>query len=190
MTGTHIGARFHQNNQCVRCETPVTLETKTLFRPSLVIMANAAIFLHELRHAKFDRDDSNGIPRPIRRKEERLCDKHARDWLISKHDQYATDHNHRPEDVCSKRAMALLIVCEFLRFAKDYTGTRGAHLYPPLAERIAVLSGSLPLPDTDKYWLVSSCVLFAEARRRGVADVVLPAAPKAISEYLLQRLTG
>ena len=38
----------------------------------LVIMATAVMFLHELRHAKFHRDHSNGIPRPIRREEERL----------------------------------------------------------------------------------------------------------------------
>ena len=152
-------------------------------------MATAVMFLHELRHAKFDRDRSNGIPRPIDREEERLCDDHARDWFISRHDQYAAEHGHHPQAVCSKRAMALLIVCEFLRLAKDHTGTMGAGLYPPLADRIAVLSGSLPLPDTDNYWLLSSCVLFAEARRRGVRGLELPAgSPKAISEYLLQRL--
>jgi len=154
-----------------------------------VIMATAVLFLHELRHAKFDRDDDNGIPRPIRREEERLCDEHARDWFISKHDRYATEHGYDPQKVCSKRAIALLIVCEFLRFTKDHAGIRGAALYPPLADRIAVLSGSLPLPDTDDYWVVSSCVLFAEARRRHVPELELPAgSPKAISEHLLQRL--
>ena len=155
----------------------------------IVIMATAVLFLHELRHAKFDRDDHNGISRPLRREEESLCDAHARDWFISKHDQYAVEHGHDPQKVCSKRAMALLIVCEFLRFAKDHTGLRGADLYPPLADRIAVLSGSLSLPDTDHYWLFSSCVLFAEARRRHVSQLELPAgSPKAISAYLLQRL--
>ena len=157
----------------------------------LVIMATAVMFLHELRHAKFHRDHSNGIPRPIRREEERLCDVYARDWFMSRHDQYAAEHGHHPQDVCSKRAMALLLVCEFLRFAKDHTGTVGADLYPPVADRIAVLSGSLPLPDTDNYWLFSSCVLFAEARRRAVHALELPAgSPKAISEYLLRRLAS
>jgi len=86
---------------------------------------------------------------------------------------------------------ALLIVCEFLRFAKDHTGTTGADLYPPLADRIAVLSGSIPLPDTDHYWLISSCILFAEARRRALPSLRLPGgSPKAISEYLLERLIG
>ena len=155
----------------------------------IVIMATAVLFLHELRHAKFAREDGNGVPRPSRREEEGLCDAHARDWFISKHDQYAAEHGHDPQKVCSKRAMALLIVCEFLRCAKDHTGITGAALYPPLAERIAVLSGSLPLSDTDHYWVFSSCVLFAEARRRGVPGLELPAdSPKAISEYLLERL--
>ena len=157
----------------------------------LVNIATAVMFLHELRHVKFARDNSNGICRPVPREEERLCDKHARDWLMSRHKRYAKRHRYRPQDVCSKRAMALLIVCEFLRFAKDHTGTEGAHLYPPLSDRIAVLSGSLPLPDIDNYWLFSSCVLFAEARRRGVRDLVLPTgSPKTIGEYLLQRLAG
>ena len=155
----------------------------------IVIMATAVLFLHELRHTEFDRDHHNDIPRPIRREEESLCDAHARDWFISKHDQYAVEHGHDPQKVCSKRAMALLIVCEFLRFAKDHTGIKGADLYPPLADRIGVLSGSLPLPDTDHYWLFSSCVLFAEARRRHVSQLELPAgSPKAITEHLLQRL--
>ena len=149
------------------------------------------MFLHELRHTKCHRDHRNGIPRPIRREEETLCDEHARDWFISRHDQYAAEHGHHPQDVCSKRAMALLIVCEVLRFAKDHTGTLGADLYPPLPDRIAVLSGSLPLPDTDNYWLLSSWVLFAEARRRGLRDIELPSgSPMAISEYLLQRLAS
>ena len=157
----------------------------------LVIMATAVMFLHELRHAKFHQDHHNGIPRPIPREEERLCDEHARNWFMSRHDQYAAEHGHHPQVVCSKRAMALLMVCEFLRFAKDHTGTIGADLYPPLADRIAVLSGSLPLPDTDHYWLLSSCVLFAEARRRAVPALELSGgSPKAISEYLLQRLIG
>ncbi len=165
------------------------IQHKAVF--DLVIMATAVMFLHELRHVKFHRDHSNGIPLPIRREEERLCDVFARDWFMSKHDQYATQHGHDPQHVCSKRAMALLLVCEFLRFAKDHTGTLGADLYPPLADRIAVLSGSLPLPDDDYYWLFSSCVLFAEARRRGAPTLEIPVgSPKDISEYLLQRLAN
>ena len=157
----------------------------------LVIMAKAILFLHELRHAKFHRDHLNGTPRPTRRDEERRCDEHARHWFISRHGQYAAEHGHRPQEVCSKRAMALLIVCEFLRFAKDYSGTFGADLYPPLADRIAVLSGSLSLPGTDNYWLLSSCVLFAEARRRGLHPLDLPSgSPEAIGEYLQKRLAS
>lgn len=165
------------------------IQNKLVF--DLVIMATAVLFLHELRHAKFHRDHHNGIPRPIPREEEWSCDEHARNWLISRHDQFAAEEGHDPQSVCSKRAMALLIVCEFLRFAKDHTGTMGADLYPPLADRIAVLSGSLPLSETDNYWVFSSCVLFAEARRRHVPALELPQeSPKAISEYLLERLIG
>ena len=110
---------------------------------------------------------------------------------MAKHAQYAAEHGHDPQEVCSKRAMALMVVCEFLRLANDYAGPPSADLYPPLADRIAVLSGRLPLPDADNYWLFSSCVLLAEARRRAVPALELPSAsPKAISDYLLQRLTN
>ena len=104
------------------------IQDKAVF--DLVMMATAVMFLHELRHAKFHQDHHNGISRPISREEESLCDEHARNWFMSKHDQYAAEHGHQPQDVCSKRAMALLIVCEFLRFAKDHTGTTGAAPLP------------------------------------------------------------
>ena len=157
----------------------------------LVFMATAVIFLHELRHVKFGRDEHNGIARPIDREEERRCDEHAHDWFISGHRQYAAKHALDPLRVCSKRAMALLIVCEFLRFAKDHTGTVGADLYPPLADRIAVLAGSPSLPDTDSYWLLRSCVLFAEARRRGLRSLELPSgSANAIGDYLQERLAS
>ena len=156
-----------------------------------MFMAMAVLFLHELRHVKFSRDEHNGIPRPIDQEEERRCDEHAHDWFISGHRQYAAKHAIDPQRVCSKRAMALLIVCEFLRFAKNHTGTVGADLYPPLADRIAVLAGSPSLSDTDSYWLLRSCVLFAEARRRGLRSFELPSgSAKAIGDYLQERLAS
>ena len=157
----------------------------------LVLMATAVLFLHELRHVKFASDERDGIARPIDREEERRCDEHAHDWFIAGHRQYAAKNALDPQRVCSKRAMALLIVCEFLRFAKDHTGTVGADLYPPLPERIAVLAGSPSLPDTDCYWLMRSCVLFAEARRRGLTSLAPPSrSAKTIGDYLQERLAS
>ena len=155
----------------------------------LVIMANAVAFLHELRHAKFHRDHRNGTPRPTDREEELLCDVHARDWFISKLGRYAADNGYDFQQVCSKRAMALLVVCEFLRLANQHAGVVGTDLYPPLSARISALSGALPLPESDNFWLLSSSVLLAEARRQGLKHLDLPLGSlKAISEYLVERL--
>ncbi len=162
---------------------------KVLF--DLVTMAHAVLFLHELRHAKFHQDYRDGTPRPSDREEELLCDVYARDWFMSKLGLYAADQRYDFQQVCSKRAMALLVVCEFLRLAKQSVGTLSADLYPPLVVRVSALSGNLPLPETDNYWILSSGVLLAEARRLDVAELDLPSeSPKAISGYLLERLSS
>ena len=153
----------------------------------LAFMTIAVAFLHELRHVKFHRDHVNGIMRPTNPAEEEMaCDVWARNWLISKLGEYARVHNYTYEQVATKRTMALLIICEFLRLANSFADSFGSKEYPPLADRISALSGGITLSDYNAFWILSSCVLYGEARRQGRRSLELPSAsPRTIAQFLL-----
>ena len=166
-----------------------SIEEKAVF--DLAAMAIGIVFLHELRHVKFHRDHCKGSPRPVDlAEEELLCDVWARDWFMSKLAHYASTHGHDYGQVCSKRAMALLIVCEFLRLADTHAGGFGSSDYPPLVDRIAALSAAMPLGEEDNFWIVSACVLLAELRRQGQKSVEIPqVSPKLVTEFLIKTLS-
>ena len=134
----------------------------------LVMMAISVVFLHELKHVEFHAEHDAGNPRPERPADEELqCDVWARDWFISSLADYARKSGHSYQEVYSKRAMALLFVCEYLRLANQRTQVVINNDYPPLAQRIYALSGAISLPDGDKFWFFSACILLAETRRQG-----------------------
>lgn len=155
----------------------------------LVMMATSVLFLHELKHVEFDAEDDAGNPRPQRAEEELQCDVWARDWFMSGLADYARKNSHTYQEVCSKRAMALLLVCEYLRLEDEQAGRIINKDYPPLAQRIKALSGAINLPDNDKFWFFSACILIAEMRRKANS---LPRfddmSPKKITESLIDVL--
>lgn len=168
-------------------EDAVSIEDAACF--DLVNLATAAAFLHELRNVIFDADANNGIARPSNRAEEELqCDVWARDWLFSKLAHFAEVNGHSYVEICSKRAIAMLIVCEFLRLAAPGFGAAD---YPPIAERIQALSENMQLPENDKYWLIASCVLAGDARRQGLTSLEIPSGSyKSLAEQLTGLLEG
>ena len=134
----------------------------------LVMMAISVLFLHELKHIEFHAQHDKGNLRPEKQAEEELqCDAWARDWFISGIDSYASKSGHSYQKICSKRAMALLLVCEYLRLADQHAGVIVNKDYPPLMQRIDALSGAINLPDGDNFWIFSACILLAETRRQG-----------------------
>ena len=154
------------------------------------MMATAVLFLHELRHVKFHADHMAGYPRPTDFAEEELqCDVWAREWFMSGLSKFATENNHTYVQVCSKRAMALLFVCEYLRLADQHAGAIINTDYPPISTRIAALSGAVNLPEKDHFWVFSACILLAEARRQGTRLPRLGGtSPKKLTESLIDLL--
>ncbi|PCH94956.1 MAG: hypothetical protein COB84_06855 [Rhodobacteraceae bacterium] len=153
----------------------------------LVMMATSVLFLHELRHVKFARDHSTGTPRPTNKaEEEMICDTWARSWFMDRLGVYAEDKSHSYKEVCSKRAMALAIASEYLRFANGQLGQFGSADYPPLSLRISALSESISLPDDDNFWILSASILLGETRRLfGKTTPVPHGAPKEIVNALI-----
>ena len=142
-------------------------ETQDMLVFDLVMMATAVLFLHELKHVEFHAEHANGTPRPEKLAEEELqCDVWARDWFMSGLVNYANKNDHSYQEVYSKRALALLLVCEYLRLADQHSAVFIGNHYPPLAIRIAALSGAVNLPVGDHFWVVAACILLAEARRQ------------------------
>ena len=121
--------------------------------------------------------------------EELQCDVWARDWFMSGLATYARENGHKYQEICSKRAISLLLVCEYLRLADQHAGLAISKDYPPLAIRIAALSGAINLSDGDKFWVFAACILFAEARRQAKT---LPQfdgiSPKEFTERLIDVL--
>jgi hypothetical protein len=159
----------------------------------LVMMATAVLFLHELKHVEFHAQHRRGSARPGRPDEEELqCDVWARDWFMSHIAAYAREHDHDFREVSSKRAIALLYVCEYLRLAHQHAGNFASADYPPLAARIAALSGGINLPADDKFWIFSACILWAEARRQGRKNAPESSdiSPKDITMRLIDLLTS
>ncbi|WP_166415955.1 phage exclusion protein Lit family protein [Cochlodiniinecator piscidefendens] len=148
----------------------------------LVMMTTSVLFLHELRHVKFARDHSTGTPRPVdKAEEEMICDTWARSWFMDKLDVYAEDNNCSRQIICSKRAMALALASEYLRFASGHFGQFGSADYPPLPLRISTLSANIHLPDDDDFWILSASILLGETRRKlGRTASVPQGTPKAI----------
>ena len=86
--------------------------------------------------------------------------------------------------------MALLLVFEYLRLADEHAGVIISEEYPPLEERIAALSGAINLPEYNKFWVFSACVLLAQCRRRGKKYIeVEGASPKELTEHLINTLS-
>ena len=155
----------------------------------LVMMATSVLFLHELKHVEFFADPNANI---LRAEEELQCDEWARDWFISEVADYTSESGESYEKVYSKRAMALLLVCEFLRLDEQYQHKKGnfSKKYPPLAKRINALSGDINLPDSDNFWVLSACILLAETRRQRKELPQLDGmSPKQITESLIDVLT-
>ena len=153
----------------------------------LVMMATSVLFLHELKHIEFFAEPDAGIPRA---EEELQCDEWARDWFISELADYARASGDSYQKVYSKRAMALLLVCEFLRLAGQHTKMVISTAYPPLAQRIAALSGGINLPESDNFWVLSACILLAETRRQRKEPPRLDGmSPKQVTESLINELT-
>ena len=157
----------------------------------LVMMAISVLFLHELKHVEFHAQHAAGIPRPEKFAEEELqCDMWARDWFFSALAEYARESGYSYEGVCSKRAMGLLLVCEYLRLADQNGRVVISTDYPPLASRISALTGDINLPDNDNCWIFSACILMAETRRQGKTLPKLEGVSfREISERLIDVLT-
>jgi len=152
----------------------------------LVMMATAVLFLHELKHVEFHAEHATGTPRPEKLAEEELqCDVWARDWFMSGLADYASKNGHSYQEVCSKRALALLLVCEYLRLADQHSAVFIRNDYPPLAIRIAALFDAVDLPVGDHCWVVAACILFAETRRQGK---ITPEFDNTCSKQITQRL--
>lgn len=154
----------------------------------LVMMATSVLFLHELRHVRFAIEDTTGTPRPTSKaEEEMICDTWARSWFMDKLGVYAEDKGHSYREVCSKRAMALALASEYLRFASGHFGQFGNTDYPPLFLRILALSESIQLPDDDNFWILSASILLGEARRqRGRNSPVPQGTAKEIANALME----
>lgn len=179
-------------------EIPEPVESRTDLRNSqdiavfdLVMMAIGVLFLHELKHVEFHAQHAEGIKRPrVLAEEELQCDVWARDWIMSGLGGYAERSGWNYQEVCSKRAAALLLVCEYLRLAERHAGAITSGEYPPLEVRIAALSGAIGLPEYDKFWVFSACVLLAECRRQGKRhSEVTGMSPRVLTESLIEALS-
>ena len=103
---------------------------------------------------------------------------------------YAKMSDQSCQEICSKRALSLLFVCEYLRLAQSNVLVSISADYPPLAARFATLLNSIELPEYDKFWVFAACALLGECRRLGreptMADFM---SPKVLTEHMIDSLS-
>ena len=123
----------------------------------LICMSGAYCFLHELQHIKFKKDeaDLNAL------EEELACDLFAREFLLSRVEDYSNLSGHRTDLVLSKRAMSIAMSA-FLLFVitpKDKWCDTDTH--PRIKDRIYALTSYLNINDDDNFWLYFSSLSMA-----------------------------
>lgn len=149
----------------------------------LTLIATAFTFLHEFRHVMLDFDSQ----RPnVRQEEELQADVWAREFMTTKLSGYAVAHDNCYHDVLRKRSMGLAIAALILH---EITPQHGGNCdYFSIKTRLVTLLHNTPLPKSDDFWQFTASLLVGIFRQRHIALPILPMAPRALTEKLLELL--
>lgn len=152
----------------------------------IVMMATAAIVMHEFRHVMFRQDKT--VPTDWR-EEELACDVFARDFLSVKLAAYAAAAGHDYGEVLTKRSLGFAVAALFLSVVTPEHGRGGTNEYPPLAVRLDALIRTTTLDPWSHFWICVSCMLLGEAKRLHVdVNAVDTGDPERMARGLLDLL--
>jgi len=131
---------------------------------NLACIAAAYIFLHEIRHVLFARENS----RPLDRHAEELeCDKFARRFLLEKIDEYAFTSGEPAEQVRSKRALGIAVGKTVILEVTPLAAWLGTDTHPPVRLRVHSFLEDLGGTVTERFWISVASFLAATCRSHG-----------------------
>lgn len=116
-------------------------------------MACAWAILHEMQHAKFDKD----VNRPKDCiAEEAACDAYANEFLFSKIEKYSELTQEAPDRVRDKRAIAAFVGLYFVAKISD---GRESETHPPIGDRIKSLFDRIGEAPLNHFWDVALALI-------------------------------
>lgn len=151
----------------------------------LSCLATAYTFFHEFRHVMLDRD--NERPRDLR-EEEMGCDVWARSFMTAHLAQYASDNEHRYQEVLRKRSMGLALAALILHEITPVWEHGGNCQYFSLTDRLQALLDNTPLPENDRFWVFAASLLIGILRQRHVAIDAPFMGARDLVHYLFAKL--
>jgi hypothetical protein len=138
----------------------LSLQDRAAFE--ILCIAEAGLFLHEMRHVQYARENNSPVSWPD---EERACDKFARDFLLSESERYAQSVGKPTPLILAKRTVGLG-VSAYIIYEQTPSGDRGGSAtHPPVIARFDELAINSPCPADSYAWVFLSALLLAALRR-------------------------
>ena len=128
---------------------------------NLVCMAGAYVFLHEIRHIMFLKD--NNCP-SSRHDEELECDSFAQSMILDKLGHYAMKNGCDLHRLKSQRAMSISLALFFMLVITPQENWGGTDTHPSIAERVESMAGKLSIHDDDIFWVYMASLFLAHIR--------------------------
>jgi hypothetical protein len=130
----------------------------------LICMAGAYVFLHEIKHILFLKDNNS----PSNRHDEELeFDLFAQSMIFDKLHDYAKQNGYDLlglKWLKSKRAMSISLALFFMLVITPKKNWGGTDTHPNIAERIASLLGRLSIHYDDTFWIYTASLFLAHIR--------------------------
>jgi hypothetical protein len=161
------------------------LQQKVAF--DLLCISGAYIFLHEIQHVRFARDERTKPSDPV--EEEHACDRFAREFLMGGIDAYVVKTGEPIELVRAKRALGIAVAKVLIMEVTPADRWGATDTHPSVSERVRLFLESLQEPLTENFWISVASFLAAICRSRGrLPDQIPFLSPRELALRLAQSL--
>lgn len=154
----------------------------------LICISGAYCFLHELQHIKFSKNSTR--PADVH-EEEMACDAFAREFLLSKVDDYArlSGTSNQTDLILSKRAMAIVMSAFLLFVITPKERWCKTNTHPSIKDRIDALTCYVKINENDIFWIYFSSLSMALAKKdKLLIEPTIVESQKAYCLYLIELL--
>ena len=119
------------------------------------------MFLHEVHHVIEKTQGMDVEPHDS----EYNSDSFAKEFMMSRLEEYSTQSGYSVEKVASKRAIALGIFC--FAIMRIVGHNKGSESHPATSKRLRRMLDGLSIPSGDKFWIMMCSLLLSQLRSAG-----------------------
>lgn len=127
----------------------------------LVLMADAYMLLHEVKHIQFSQDGGRPAD-PL--EEETVCDAYARSMLLDELPRYSKQSGYDLYLLRNKRAMSIALASFVMLVLADTNSLRANSTHPSTSARIRGLIDYVDIGEEGPFWDYLSCLLLSHLR--------------------------